>query len=140
MTTISTDETVTAHRAKRRPGSIALWVVQVLLALFLILATSLPKFQGTHGTVEAFAKIGWGQWLRYFTACCEVAGAIGLLIPRLAGLAAIGLTALMAGAVLFQLFVLGAAGAVLPAVFLVLFAVIARVRLQQTKNLLAPRR
>jgi uncharacterized membrane protein len=39
-----------------------------------------------------------GQWLRYLTGAFELAGAIGLLIPRLRGLAAVGLVGLMIGA------------------------------------------
>jgi putative oxidoreductase len=136
MTTISSDKSVTTRSERSRPATIALWVVQVLLALFLIGATSVPKFSGQHETVHQFAKIGWGQWLRYFTACCEVAGGIGLLIPRISGLAAIGLVGLMAGAVTFQLTVLGASGAILPAILLIAFAVIAKIHWSETKALL----
>lgn len=44
----------------------------------------------------------------------ELAGAIGLLIPRLAGAAALGLIGVMVGAVITQLFVLEPVWALLP--------------------------
>ncbi len=55
-----------------------------------------------------FADIGAGQWFRYLVGGLELAGAIGLLIPRLAGLAALGLAALMVGATVTNVFVLDA--------------------------------
>ena len=48
--------------------------------------------------MQEFGLIGAGQWLRYFVGTAELAGAIGLLTPWLAGLAAAGLAADMAGA------------------------------------------
>jgi uncharacterized membrane protein len=45
-----------------------------------------------------FATIGIGQWFRYVVGALELAGAVGVLIPRLSGLAALGLIGLMAGA------------------------------------------
>ena len=48
--------------------------------------------------VREFGLIGAGQWLRYVVGTAELAGAIGLLTPWLAGLAAAGLAADMAGA------------------------------------------
>jgi putative oxidoreductase len=47
--------------------------------------------------------------LRYLVGVLELAGAIGLLMSRLAGLAALGLVALMVGAVVTQVFVLDSA-------------------------------
>jgi uncharacterized membrane protein len=119
----------------RRALTIALWTAQVLLAAFLLFASALPKFAGQKDAVETFAEIGWGQWFRYLTGTVELAGAIGLLIPRLAGLAALGLIGLMVGAVITHLTVLEPAWALLPAGFGVVFALIARARWQQTKAL-----
>jgi hypothetical protein len=48
------------------------------------------------------------QWFRYLVGVLELAGAIRLVIPVLAGLAALGLTALFIGATYTQLFVLDA--------------------------------
>ena len=46
--------------------------------------------------------IGIGQWFRYLVGVLEIAGAVGVLIPRLSGLAALGLMCLMAGATVHQ--------------------------------------
>jgi len=56
--------------------------------------------------VQEFGLIGAGQWLRYFVGTAELAGAIGLLMPWLAGLAAAGLAADMAGATIINATVL----------------------------------
>lgn len=59
------------------------------------------------------------------TGVVEAAGAVALVIPRLAGLAATALIGLMAGAVLTQILVLEPAWALLPAAFAAVLAVIA---------------
>jgi putative oxidoreductase len=82
----------------RRLTSILLWAVQILLAAFFVFAAAMPKLTGSHQSVQEFGQIGAGQWLRYFVGTTELAGAIGLLTPWLAGLAAAGLAADMAGA------------------------------------------
>jgi len=81
----------------RRLTSTLLWAAQIPLAAgFLIVAV--PKLTGNHQMVQEFGLIGAGQWLRYLVGTTELAGAIGLLTPWLAGLAAAGLAADMAGA------------------------------------------
>lgn len=85
---------------------IATWVLQVLFALFFVVGSGAPKLFGESYAVEIFTEIGVGQWLRIVVGLLEVAGGIGLLVPRLAGLAALGLTTLMVFATLAQLFVL----------------------------------
>ena len=57
--------------------------------------------------VKMFATIGIGQWFRYLVGALEIAGAAGVLVPRLSGLAALGLVCLMAGATLTNVLVLG---------------------------------
>ncbi|GAA0361105.1 DoxX family protein [Actinoallomurus spadix] len=131
-TTAAVTRTTGASPASgRRARNRALWTIQILLAAFLLIVSAAPKFAGQREAVEDFAKIGWGQWFRYFTGAVEAAGGIGLLIPRLAGWAALGLIGLMVGAIITQVFVLVPALAVFPAVLGVVFAVIARVRMPQ---------
>ena len=120
-TTLATPTTTN----RRRALNLTLWTVQILLAAFLLIASAAPKFAGQRDAVDTFTRIGWGQWFRYFTGTCEAAGAIGLVIPRLATPAAVGLIGLMIGAVLTQLLVLDPVWAFLPAVYGVLFAIIA---------------
>ncbi|MEU8344585.1 DoxX-like family protein [Actinomadura meyerae] len=113
-----------------------LWGPQILLAAFLLIASGLPKLVGQADAVESFELIGWGQWFRYVTGIVEVSGAIGLLIPRLAGLAATGLIGLMAGAITTHLLVLDPAWGLMPAAFAVVFAAIAWNRRHETRDLL----
>jgi putative oxidoreductase len=87
----------------RRLTSTLLWAAQILLAaLFVFFA--LLKLGG--GLVQEFADIGVGQWLRYVSGTAELAGAIGLLTPWLAGLAAAGLATVMGGATIINATVL----------------------------------
>lgn len=127
---------VQAGSQQRRSASAAVWTVQILLSAFMIIASGLPKFAGQKDAVETFAQIGWGQWFRYFTGAVEVAGGIGLLIPRLASPAAVGLIMVMIGAIITNIALGTAAWAALPAAFGVLFAVIAWYRLPQAKGLI----
>jgi putative oxidoreductase len=86
--------------------NLTLWVLQGLLALaFLYFGAS--KFS-PHGVfwVELFAKIGMGQWFRYFTGSLEVVCAVLLLIPGTSAIAAALLACTMAGAILTHLFIL----------------------------------
>ena len=102
MSVDSTD-TATRQNASRsgagRAGNIALWTLQVLLALGFAFS-GFAKFAGEATVVQMFDTIGWGDWFRYFTGVVEIAGAIGLLIPRMTGLAALGLVGVMVGALI----------------------------------------
>ena len=90
-----------------RARGIALWAVQVLLAVVFAMA-GLSKVFGDPVMVEMFATIGVGQWFRYVVGALEILGAVGVLIPRLSALSALGLVGLMAGAALVNVSVLGA--------------------------------
>ncbi|WP_433461307.1 DoxX family protein [Spirillospora sp. CA-128828] len=135
---VSTHTLTTAQAATGESRTLrkALWAAQILLAAFLLVASALPKFAGEANAVETFAKIGWGQWLRYATGAVEAAGAIGLVVPRLAGLAATGLIGLMGGAALTQILVLEPAWALLPAAFAVVFAAVAWDRRAESREIL----
>ena len=69
----------------------------------------------------------------------EVAGAVGLLVPRLSGLAALGLAALMVGATVTNLFIIGERPW-LPVGLLLVSAVIAWGRRSRTRILRPSRR
>ncbi|WP_433155027.1 DoxX family protein [Actinomadura nitritigenes] len=121
---------------RRRVLRRALWTAQVLIAAFLFFASAMPKFAGQADAVETFTRIGWGQWFRYVTGTVEAAGAIGLVVPRLAGFAATALIGLLAGAVLTHLLVLDAAWALFPAALAAVCAVIGWDRRAETRDLL----
>src|SRR5438552_1264953 len=86
--------------------NLALLALQIGLA-FLFLKAGIPKLTGDPMFVQIFDKIGLGQWFRYLTGSFEVIGSIGLLIPGLAGYAALLLATVMTGAVVTHLVVLG---------------------------------
>jgi putative oxidoreductase len=117
--------------ARRRVLSIALWVLQVLLALEFAMAGA-GKVFGDPAMVEMFATIGIGQWFRYVVGGLEIAGAVGVLIPRLSGPAARGLIGLMAGATLTNVLVLGTSPQ-LPIALMLVSVLVAWVRLPRTR-------
>jgi putative oxidoreductase len=117
--------------ARGRAVRIGLWGLQILLALQFAMA-GLAKVFGDQAMVEMFDTIGIGQWFRYLVGALELAGAVGVLIPRLSGLAALGLVCLMVGATLTNLFVLGASP-LLPVVLLVVSALVAWGRRARTR-------
>jgi putative oxidoreductase len=130
--------TATAGPAAR-PGGRAntlLWAAQIVLAAFFAFA-ALPKRAGAHTAVTMFGQIGAGQWLRYLVGTAELAGAAGLLIPRLAGLAAAGLAADMAGASITNVAVLHSAAVAITVPLCAVFTLIAASRREQIRDLAA---
>ena len=120
--------------AARSIGHILLWILQVLLAAYFVYSGYLLF---GDDLVRKFDEIGLGQWLRYLTGVLEIAGALGLLIMRLCGLAALGLVGVMLGAVGTELFLLENGDAALPFILMLLAAVVAWFRRDRVKALLA---
>ncbi len=77
---------------------IALWVVSILLAAMFVVSGA-PKLLQPDKVKPMFVQYGYAAWFATFIGVCEVLGGIGLLVPRLAALAAAGLSIIMAGAV-----------------------------------------
>ena len=100
-----------------------LWVLQGLVGVFLIVASAAPKLAGEANAVQTFDDMGAATWFRYFIGLVELAGGVGLHVPRLAGAAAIGLALLMIGAAVTQAFILHGGALVLTPVLL--FALVA---------------
>jgi len=86
--------------------------------------------------VEMFITIGIGQWFRYMVGALELFGAIGVLVPSTSGLAALGLVCLMTGAILTNLFILGASPWLTIGLLLV-SALVAWGRWPQTRSLIS---
>lgn len=126
MTTTAVPTTPTGSRT--RPATVALWTLQVLLGLVFIVGSGAPKLFGEAYAVQIFEDLGTGQWLRVVVGLLEVAGGLGLLVPRLAGLAASCLMALMVGATISQLFFLSEGFWFTPVILGVLLGVVAWVR------------
>ncbi|MDT0274570.1 DoxX family protein [Blastococcus goldschmidtiae] len=93
------------HRGSTRPRTIALRVLRLGLAA-VFAAAGAAKLAGDAAMVEMFADIGAGQWLRHLVGALELAAAVGLLLPPVAGWAAVGLVGLMTGATLTNVLVL----------------------------------
>jgi len=74
---------------------IAMWVVSILLTCLFLFA-GLPKLLTPAKMLSEWV---YAPWFLTFIGVCETLGAIGLLIPRLAALAAAGLSVIMIGAV-----------------------------------------
>src|SRR6187549_731995 len=86
-----------------RALNITLWTLQLLLAAAFAFG-GINKLLGLQQEmVDNFAKLGIGVWFRQLIGVLELAGGIGLLIPRLSGLAALGLAGVMVGAVFIHL-------------------------------------
>jgi putative oxidoreductase len=118
--------TNTLPAASGKGRLIALWTLSGLAALAFISAGGF-KLAGAPVMVEMFDKVGLGQWFRYLTGLLEVAGGIGLLVPRYAFHAARLLAIVMIGAIIAHLAVLG--GSFAPAlVLLVLTLIVAHLR------------
>lgn len=127
------EPTRSSRAARGRPLTVTLWVLQIVLA-FQFAGAGLLKVIGAPVMVELFDDIGAGQWLRILVGVLEIAGAVGLLIPALSGLAALGLVALMVGATFTNVFVIEQSP-LLAVVFLVVSALIAGGRWPQVKAL-----
>lgn len=81
----------------RKVSVIVAWVARVTLAgTFAV--SGLLKLAGHAHAVGDFERLSLSQGLRVLVGACEVAGAIGLLIPPAAAVAALGLAGLMVGA------------------------------------------
>ncbi|MFC0110828.1 DoxX family protein [Kibdelosporangium aridum] len=103
--------------------NIVLWLLQIALGAYFLYSAYMLFFE--TGMVNKFNDIGFGQWLRYVTGVLETAGAIGLLIPGLSGLAALGLALVMVGASATEIFILENGDATLPLILLLASVVVA---------------
>jgi putative oxidoreductase len=139
LATTTQERTVmTTDNHPTRRSTALLWSAQIVLAVFFVIAAA-PKLTGQHSAVHMFGEIGAGQWLRYLVGAAELAGGIGLLIPRLAGLAAAGLAADMTGATIINIAVVPSAAVALTLPLCLAFAVIARKRWNYSLDLLSLR-
>jgi putative oxidoreductase len=139
--TISTSRVTAREAAPSRRINTLLWAAQILLAAYFVVGAAVPKLTGSHQMVQEFRLIGAGQWFRYLVGIAELAGAIALLTPWLAGPAAAGLAADMAGATITNATVLRnttfGSNVWLTLILCALFLLLAYGRRQQIKTLVA---
>lgn len=89
--TAPTSYTAIGSFVRGRAGSVALWVLQFVLAL-QFLGAGMMKLGGAEPMVAMFSRLGGEPWLRHVVGVVELAGAVGILVPLLSGLAAACLT------------------------------------------------
>jgi len=118
--------TSTPLAASGKGRLLTLWILSALVTLTFVGAGA-AKLAGAAVMVDLFAKVGLGQWFRYFTGLLEVAAGIGLLISRYAFYAAALLAMVMVGAFIAHVTVLGSSPAA-PIVLFVLTGIIAYLR------------
>ena len=135
MTTIQRTHHALATATPGKALNVALWTLQVLVALLFVAAGS-GKLVGTADMVALFNAVGVGQWFRYVTGSLELLGALLLILPRRTAFGAVLLACVMAGAVVAHLTVLNTAATV-PLVLFALTALIAWGRRTQLAGLLA---
>lgn len=73
-------------------------ILSIVLAI-VFFASGGAKLAGLEFEIAAFERWGYSLWFMYFIGTVEVAGAIGLLVSRLAPLAAACLAVMMLGAI-----------------------------------------
>jgi putative oxidoreductase len=109
MVQVSDNSVIGQHAGESRSSkalNITFWILQGLLAATFFVA-GITKLASPQMQIAFFEKIGLGQWFRYFTGGLEVIGAILVLVPRTAGVAAILLGMTMVGAVDIHLLITG---------------------------------
>ncbi|GAB2490088.1 DoxX family protein [Nocardiopsis aegyptia] len=124
-------------RTPKRGLNIVLWVLQVLLAVFFAVASALPKLTGHPSADPTFDAIGYGDWFMYLVGALELAGAMALLIPLLSGVTALAFIALMIGAFVYEVTVIGSGFWYTPVILIALFTFIAWGRWDRTMALFA---
>ena len=113
--------------------TIALWVLSILLAAMFLLSGA-PKLLTPDKVKSMFVHYGYAAWFATFIGSCEVLGAIGLLVPRLAALAAAGLSIIMIGAVYTHLSHQEYTHALIPTVLLALLIAVVYIRVKVVRT------
>ena len=118
--------------------NIALWIIQVLLALLFLFAGSM-KFVMTVEQMNSQSPVVLPGALLHFIGVCEILGGLGLILPMLlrikpilTPLAALGLIVIMIGAIVIAFIGGMPANAIVPIVVLILLALIAYGRWKST--------
>jgi len=86
-------------------GNVIAWILAILLAVFFMYFGGI-KLTSAPPMVDEFARIGFGQWLRYFVGTLEVSAAILVLIPKSRFGGAVLIAMVMLGATITNLSIL----------------------------------
>jgi hypothetical protein len=123
MTTMTrTIGTVSSSKGKVGRTNVALWITQSALALVFLGAGS-SKLVMSAEQLTSQSEIDFPMWFMRFIGVCEVAGALGLILPSvsrirtgLTPLAACGLIVIMIGAVVSTAIAMSVPAAMFPLV------------------------
>ncbi|MGY0023243.1 DoxX family protein [Streptomyces sp. YJ-C3] len=126
-----------AAPVRSRRARIALRTTAIVLAAFFGIASALPKLLALPAAADAFHTIGWGAAGMYAIGVLELAGAIGLLVPVLAGVTPIALSALMVGACVTQIVAFDGENAATPLILMIPLVVLARAHRDRNRELAA---
>jgi putative oxidoreductase len=80
-----------------RNRSIAVWTLQVLLAVFYLLQAGM-KLSGSPAWIARFQRWGYPEHFYLVVGVIELLGAVALVVPRLTRIGAGALTVVMIGA------------------------------------------
>jgi len=117
-----------------RIRSIAVWVLHILLAALFALQGIL-KLTSSPGWVSRFRAWGYPDNFYLFIAVIELAGAVALLIPKLAGVGALTLIAVMIGATITHL-LHGESQVITTLILMLLLTLVVYVRRSNLSNLI----
>jgi uncharacterized membrane protein YphA (DoxX/SURF4 family) len=112
--------------------TVAMWSVSIVLTAMFLLAGA-PKLLKADQARPMFVGYGYPAWFATLIGVSEVLGAIGLLVPRLAALAAAGLSIIMVGAFFTHLLHHEYSHSVVPLVLLVLLAAVGYMRFKSAR-------
>lgn len=115
---------------KDKVKTITMWTLTGLLAVMFMFA-GYSKFGVTAGWVERFVSWGYAPWFASVIGAAEIAGAVGLFIPKTSMLAAFGLVSIMLGAIATHLLNGEAGYIVAPLIYLAVLSVIIVLRRQK---------
>jgi len=109
--------------------NIALWIIQILLALLFLFAGGMKFIMSVEEMTKQMAMPGW---FLHFIGACEILGGLGLILPWLTGirpgltpLAAAGLVIIMIGATVVTVMIGSVAMALVPVIVGILAAFVA---------------
>jgi uncharacterized membrane protein YphA (DoxX/SURF4 family) len=82
---------------RRSKSKIGGWVLTALLTAFMMFSVS-GKFMDFEGKAKMFEHLGWSESVMFYIGLVEIVIALLFLVPRVAFVAAILLTAYLGGA------------------------------------------
>lgn len=77
--------------------------VPYMFVTLIMLTGGAMKLTGQEMAVKSFADLGLPTWFATFIGVCEIAGAVGIWLPRFSSLSALGIGLIMVGALYYHI-------------------------------------